>query len=283
LKIGVFTLPTDYSVDVAVLAKRAEELGFESFWVAEHPFIPVTTTTPFPRSSDGVFPREYVRMCDPFVALARASAVTNKIKLGTGVCLVPERDPLLLAKEVATLDYFSGGRFIFGVGAGWVKEQVELLGADFSHRWGQTREAIQALKALWTNEVAEHHGKYYDFPPVYSFPKPAQRPHPPIFIGATRSVGGNIFNRVVELGDGWLPTQTSPEEVARGRKILDELATKAGRDPSSIQVWVYWAPADAGALKAFDEAGADAAVIRLEPAPEAEALADIEDVARKVL
>src|SRR5919198_5967996 len=183
MKIGVFVFQTDDVLDPAVLAKKAEELGFESFWVPEHPIIPVQTSSPYPGSSDGSIPESYSRIVDPFVALARASAATQTIKLGTGICLVPERNPLLLAKEIATLDRLSGGRFLFGIGAGWLKEETEIMGGDFAHRWTQTHDAIMAMKELWTKDEAAYHGKYYNFPAVRSFPKPAQKPHPPIFIG----------------------------------------------------------------------------------------------------
>jgi probable F420-dependent oxidoreductase len=164
MKVGIFHyLSTAYAIDPAVLAKRAEELGFDSFWLPEHPIMPVTTVTPFPLG--GPIPAFYADLIDPFVGLARASAVTKTIKLGTGICLVPERNPLLLAKEIATLDHFSGGRVLFGIGAGWLKEETEIMGGDFAHRWTQTQEAVMAMKALWTQEEAEYHGKYYNFPP----------------------------------------------------------------------------------------------------------------------
>ena len=185
MKIGIFVFATEYSADPATLARKAEDLGFESFWVPEHPVLPVRTTSPFPApSDDGRIPDSYNRIVDPFVALSRASAVTQTIKLGTGVCLIPERNPLLLAKEVATLDHFSGGRFIFGIGAGWLKEETEIMGGDFANRWTQTWEAILAMKELWTKEEAEYHGRFYDFPPVRSFPRPVQRPHPPVLLGS---------------------------------------------------------------------------------------------------
>ena len=154
MNVGIFVFETADSLDTAVLAKHAEELGFESFWVPEHPVIPVTTSSPYRGSSDGVIPDAYKRIVDPFVALARASAVTTTIKLGTGICLVPEHNPLMLAKTIATLDHFSGGRFIFGIGAGWLKEETEVMGGDFPHRWTQTREAILAMKELWTKDEA---------------------------------------------------------------------------------------------------------------------------------
>jgi alkanesulfonate monooxygenase SsuD/methylene tetrahydromethanopterin reductase-like flavin-dependent oxidoreductase (luciferase family) len=152
--------------------------------------MPVQSAARFPGSPDGVIPAAYSWFVDPFVALARASAVTTRLKLGTGITLVPERNPLLLAKEIATLDYYSGGRFLFGVGTGWHKEETEIMGGTFAHRWSQTREAIEAMKQLWTNEAAEHHGTYYDFPLVRSFPRPIQQPHPPIYLGG---VATNVF------------------------------------------------------------------------------------------
>src|SRR5919197_5781354 len=185
MQLGILMFPTRPPVDVAVVATKAEALGFDSLWVGEHPVMPVHSTSPFPGSADGVIPPSYSWFVDPFVTLARASAVTTTLKLGTGITLVPERNPLLLAKEIATLDYYSGGRFLFGIGAGWLKEETEIMGGDFAHRWTQTRDAILAMKELWTKEESEYHGKYYNFPAVRSFPKPAQKPHPPVFLGGS--------------------------------------------------------------------------------------------------
>ena len=280
MEIGVFTFYTDYSIDVAVLGRRAEELGFRSLWAPEHPIIPVTSTSPFPFSDDGIIPKSYAEIADPFVVLARVSAVTKTLKLGTAICLVPEHNPLLLAKEIATLDYLSGGRFIFGIGAGWLKEETEIMGGNFPHRWGQTREAIQAMKQLWTKDEAEYHGRYFDFPPVRSFPKPVQKPHPPVLTGGNID---NAFKRAVEWCDGWIPTRATPELVREGRQKLNELAVQAGRDPASIQVVALGVPADREELEALEEAGADAAVVRLTTLPEKESLAELEQVARKVL
>ena len=280
MKIGVLVSPTDPPIGVAAMAGRAEELGFDSFWVGEHPIMPVRTISPFPGSPDGIIPDSYSWFVDPFVALARASGVTKTIKLGTGVTLVPERNPLLLAKEVATLDYYSGGRFIFGIGAGWNEEETEIMGGDFSHRWTQTREAIEAMKELWTKDEAEYHGNYYDFPPVRSFPKPARKPYPPIFLGGTAR---SVFRRTVAYGDGWMPTRPTPELIKRGRDILREQASQAGRDPDSIQVLAYGVSADREALKDFERAGADAAVIRMAAASEKEGLDELERIGRHLL
>ncbi len=284
MKVGLFVFATDSSSDPAVLAKKAEEAGFESFWVPEHCIIPVhTTSAPYRRAASEGIPESYGHIADPFMVLARASAVTQRIKLGTGICLVPERNPLFLAKEVASLDHFSGGRFIFGIGAGWLKEETEIMGGDFPHRWSQTRESIEAMKELWTKEEAEFHGKYYDFPPVRSFPKPIQKPHPPIFLGGASK---RVFKRVVEWGDGWMPTLPSPEEVEQGRTTLDDLAAQAGRDPATIEVLAFGRPGqfkDRQAIKGAEQAGASRVTVWLEQTEGEEALIEIEEIARQAL
>ena len=284
MKVGLFVFASDSSLDPGALAKRAEEVGFESFWVPEHCIIPVhTTLAPFRRSVEEGIPEPYSHIADPFMVLAMASAVTQHIKLGTGICLVPERNPLLLAKEVASLDHFSGGRFIFGIGAGWLKEETEIMGGDFPHRWSQTGESIMAMKELWTKDEAEYHGRYYDFPPVRSFPKPIQKPHPPIFLGGSAK---NVFKRVVEWGDGWMPTLPSPEEVERGRTTLNELAAQAGRDPASIEILAFGRPGqfkDRQAIKDVELAGASRVTVWLEQTEGEDALIKIEEIARHVL
>ena len=276
MNIGVLFFATDYSIDIAVLAKRMEDLGFESLWVPEHPIIPAGPTTPFPGSADGVIPKVYADVVDPFVALGRASAVTSTLKLGTGIVLVPERNPLLLAKEVATLDMYSGGRVLFGIGAGWLEQETAIMGGDFEHRWGQTREAVLSMKELWTKVESEYHGRYYDFPPVYSFPMPAQRPHPPVLLGGSAA---NVFKRVVAWGDGWIPTRIPPEAVKAGRAELDRLATEKGRDPASIEVSVFMGISDLDGATQYQDVGADRLVVRLETAGEPEVLAQLEDIA----
>ena len=282
MNVGLFVFETADSLDTAVLARHAEELGFESFWVPEHPVIPVTTTSPYRGSPDGVIPEAYKRIVDPFVALARASAVTTTIKLGTGICLVPEHHPLLLAKTIATLDHFSGGRFMFGIGAGWLKEETEVMGGDFPHRWTQTREAILAMKALWTSEEAEYHGQYYDFPPVLSFPKPVQKPHPPILLGGTAR---QVFQRVVAWGDGWMPNRVTAEEIRRGRHTLNELAGQAGRDPQSIEVLAFGFSGQfrsRAAIQEVAEAGANRVTIWLDQTTGEAALTEMDQIARQV-
>jgi probable F420-dependent oxidoreductase len=259
MNVGISVPLPAYNVDVAFMARTAEQLGFESFWCAEHPFIPVHTTSRFPGSDDGIIPESYSHFIDPFVALARASGVTTRMKLGTGIVLVPERHPLLLAKEISTLDLFSGGRFLFGIGAGWLREETQIMGGDFDHRWSQVRESVLAMKQLWTKLEAEFHGKYYDFPPVKSYPKPVQKPHPPVILGGHAK---NVLERVVAWGDGWLPNRTTPEKLAESRATLDQLAKGAGRDPAAITISVHGQPADRDLIHRFHDAGATRVIVR---------------------
>ena len=280
MDIGVAMIISSKSMDVAVLAQRAEALGFESFWLPEHPVIPVTTTSKYGGTPDGSIPPFMMDMADPFISLARASAVTETIKLGTSICLVPEHHPIAQAKQIATLDRLSNGRFIFGIGAGWLREETEIMGGDFEHRWGQTREAILAMKELWTKEESEFHGRFFDFPPVKSFPKPVQKPHPPVFLGGDAP---NVFKRVVAWGDGWMPVRANVERVKQGRATMDELAVAAGRDPSSIQISVYGAPHDRDEIAKYEEAGANRAIVNLSSTLEGEGLAGLEQLAKKVL
>ena len=281
MNVGISVPLPAYLVDVGFMARKVEELGFESFWCAEHPFIPVRTTSRFPSSADGVIPETYSHFIDPFVALARASGVTSRIKLGTGIVLVPERHPLLLAKEVSTLDLFSGGRFLFGIGAGWLREETEIMGGDFDHRWTQTRESVLAMKELWTKTEAEFQGRYYKFPAVRSYPKPAQKPHPPVLLGGAAA---NVLERVVAWGDGWLPNRITPEQLRERRATLDKLAKDAGRNPSTISISVYGQPADRDLIKRLLDAGANRVVVRPETKKtEAEMGAELTRIAEAVL
>jgi probable F420-dependent oxidoreductase len=281
MNVGVSVPLPAYLVDVAFMARTAEELGFESFWCAEHPFIPVHTTSRFPGSEDGTIPDSYSHFVDPFVALARASGVTKRMKLGTGIVLVPERHPLLLAKEISTLDLFSGGRFMFGIGAGWLREETQIMGGDFDHRWSQARESILAMKELWTKPEAEFHGKYYDFPPVKSFPKPAQKPHPPVILGGHAK---SVLERVVAWGDGWLPNRITPDGLRQSRATLDRLAKDAGRNPSAITISVHGQPADRDLIKRFHDAGATRVIVRPPTVKtEAEMGAELTRIAEAVL
>ena len=260
MSVGVSTPLPAYTIDPAFMARKAEELGFESLWYAEHPAVPVQSSSPFP-ATGGEIPWTYSHFTDPYIALARASGATSRIKLGTGITLVPERNPLLLAKEIATLDRFSGGRFLFGVGTGWLKEETELMGGDFEHRWTQTREALEAMKEMWTKDEAEYHGRYFDFPPVKVFPKPAQQPHPPIILGG---MARNVLRRVIAHADGWLPNRVTPAQVEESRAKLDAMATEVGRDPQSITISIFGQAPEREVVQSYLNAGANRVVVRPE-------------------
>jgi probable F420-dependent oxidoreductase len=258
MNIGLSMPLPAYKVNAAFVGSKAEELGFESIWYAEHPVMPVNTTSRFPGNESGEVPWTYSHFADPFIALAQASGATSKIKLATGITLIPERNPLVLAKAVSTLDLFSGGRFLLGIGAGWHREETEMMGGDFDHRWTQTKESILAMKEMWTKEEAEFHGKYYDFPPVRMFPKPLQKPHPPVILGG---MARNVFKRVIEWGDGWMPNRTTPALIEQSRKTLTELATEAGRNPESISITIYGQQPDLGLIRSLHDAGANRVVV----------------------
>ena len=281
MKIGVSLSLTTSTIDIITLARKCEELGFESLWMGEHTAIPVHTTSPWVGSSDGSIPLDMAYIVDPFIALAHASAVTTNIKLGPSVCLVPERNPIVLAKEISTLDQFSKGRVIFGIGSGWLKEETELYGIRFQDRAAVMRESILAMKELWTKEESEYHGKFIDFPAIRLYPKPAQNPHPPIILGGRAK---NVFRRIVAWGDGWMPTRTSPEEIEQGRREIDRLAGEAGRDPSTIEVTVHGPTVDPEVLRDFENAGAQRAIMSLpRGASESSAITALEEIAGKVL
>ena len=280
MNIGTAVPLPAYNIDPAFMAKKAEDLGFDSIWYAEHPAVPVHSDSPFP-ATGGAIPWTYSHFTDPYIALARASAVTSRIKLATGITLVPERNPLLLAKEIAALDLYSGGRFLFGIGTGWLREETELMGGDFAHRWSQTREALDVIKKLWTQEEAEHHGKYFNFPAVRSYPKPVQKPYPPILIGGAAK---NVLSRVIDHGDGWLPNRVTPAVLEDSRKQLDIMAAAAGRDPKSITITVYGQEPDGELFRSLFDAGADRVVVRPEfVETEAEMAAQLERIAEAVL
>lgn len=239
MKIGILALLSEMTLDPVSVARRCEELGFESIWAPEHAIIPVHTKVPYP-ALDGKIPDVYTRFPDPFVLLGMMASVTRTLKLGTGICLVPERHPLALAKEVATLDYYSGGRFLFGIGAGWQAEESEIMGVDFPRRWPITREYIRAMKELWTKSEASFEGRYLKFPAVIANPKPAHKPHPPVFIGA----GGLNWKReraihdTVAIGDGWMPVTLPPKDLASDLAVMKQLCAEAGRDFNQLEITV---------------------------------------------
>jgi len=262
MDFGITMLPTDYSIAVTELARACEDLGFESLFFPEHTHIPASRRTPYP--AGGELPKEYSHTLDPFVAIGAAAGVTTKLKLGTGVCLVVERDPITLAKEVASADFVSGGRLLFGIGGGWNIEEMENHGTRGAVRWKLLRERVLAMKRIWTEDAAEFHGEHVDFDPVWSWPKPVQRPHPPVLVGGD---GPRTLARVVEYGDEWMPIGgfRTPESLKRRIDDLQTLAKAAGR--GAIPVSVFGAPMRPEAVTEYADAGAHRAVFFMPPAP----------------
>jgi probable F420-dependent oxidoreductase len=258
MQVGVFYFPVDYGINIAELAAALEERGFESLFVPEHTHIPVSRKSPFP--GGGELPQRYAHTHDPFVALSFAAAATKRLLLGTGICLIPERDPIVTAKCVASLDQLSGGRVLFGIGGGWNVEEMENHGARYETRFKLMRERTLAMKALWTEEEAEYHGAMVDFDKVWSYPKPKQRPHPPIILGGETDY---TLRRVVEYCDGWFPRPARGWDVREQVARLQRMAETAGRDPKSLSISVFRAPADRTALQQYCEAGIDRAVLEV--------------------
>jgi probable F420-dependent oxidoreductase len=264
MKFGIAVFPTDYAADPATIARLVEERGFESLFFSEHTHIPASRRTPYP--GGGELPREYSHTLDPFVALTAAAMATERLLVATGICLVVERDPITTAKEVASLDHVSGGRFLFGVGAGWNEEEMENHGTDPRRRFGLMRERIEAMKAIWTVDEAQYHGRYVDFDPICSWPKPVQKPHPPILVGGN---GPNVLDRVLAFGDEWMPNRIGDEEkfLARVAELQERVRT-AGRD--SIPVTFSGAPAKADLIGRLANGGIHRCVFYVPPAPPGE-------------
>lgn len=262
MKFGLLIFPTDYAIQPVELGVAAEERGFESIWLPEHTHIPASRLTPWPGGSD--LPKEYWHTHDPFVALAAIAGATSRIRIATGICLVIERDPITLAKEVASLDMISGGRFIFGIGAGWNAEEMENHGASFKERWKIVREKIEAMKEIWTKDEPEYHGRYVNFDKIWSWPKPVQKPHPPIILGSETKWARQ---RVVDYGDGWMPIFGMSPDLGESVKDLRDRAEKAGRDPKSISLTMYGASADKDIINYLKDLGFDRVVLPLPPEP----------------
>ena len=277
MQYGITTFPTDYSIPVTELARAAEERRLESLWVAEHSHIPVSRKSPWPGGGD--LPKMYYDVMDPFVVLAAAAAVTRELKVATGICLVIQRDPIQTAKEVASLDRVSGGRFLFGIGAGWNAEEMANHGtADFARRFKLMRERVEAMKAIWTETKAEYHGEFLDFDPVYAWPKPMQQPHPPIHVG-----GGwpGAAKRAIAYGDGWLPILGRDQDVVKLAPRFREMAQQAGRDPVSLEISVYGVPPDRDTLLRLRDGGIDRAVFGV-PSKGADAVLPLLDTYREL-
>lgn len=258
MKLGVLMFATDYAIRPDDLARACEERGFESVWFPEHTHIPTSRRSPWPIG--GELPREYWHTHDLFVSLIAAAAATRTIKLGSGICLVIERDPIVLAKEVASVDQLSNGRLLFGIGGGWNAEEMEHHGTPFQRRWKVLRERIEAMKVIWTEEAAEYHGEFVNFDPIWSYPKPLQKPHPPILLGTLSTQG---LQRVVRYCDGWIPAAVQPQEIAAAMRTLKALAEQAGRDPREIPVSIFGVSGDENILRQYQELGVERAVFAL--------------------
>ncbi|MGR9091854.1 MAG: LLM class F420-dependent oxidoreductase [Gammaproteobacteria bacterium] len=256
MKFATMLYSTDEAMRPDEFAVATEERGFESVWFPEHTHIPASRRTPFPGGGD--LPHDYWHMHDPFIALTAAATATKTIRLGTGVCLVTERDPIVTAKEVATLDYLSNGRFMFGIGAGWNAEEMENHGTKFEERWKVLEERIEAMKVCWTEDESEYHGKYVDFDPIWSWPKPVQKPHPPIIMGAASPWGRE---RVARYCDGWVPLPGQMRNIAEEIADLEQRLVKHGRKLSDIEISFFWAPEDADELKRYRDLGVDRAIL----------------------
>ncbi|MDP8924256.1 MAG: LLM class F420-dependent oxidoreductase, partial [Chloroflexota bacterium] len=233
MEFGVTMFPTDYAMNVVELGREIEARGFESYWFPEHTHIPTAMRTPYP--AGGPLPEEYKHTLDPFVAFAAIAAATTRIKLGTGICLIIQRDPITTARAVASLDHLSNGRFLFGIGAGWNRDEIANHGVEYRKRWRVMRERVQAMKAIWTNEAAEYHGEFVDFGPLWQWPKPVQKPHPPVIVGGD---GPRAVDHMVEYGDGWIPHPNRPEGPLEERmSAANRKLAEAGRGPVPITVF----------------------------------------------
>ena len=262
MNVGALIFPTDLSIRPDVLGRELEDRGFESLWVTEHTHIPTSRISPWPGGPE--LPNEYKRTLDPFIALTSAAASTTKLKLATGICLVAQHDPIVLAKTISSLDLVSGGRFIFGVGVGWNAEEMADHGVDPSRRRAVAREKVMAMRELWTKEEASFSGEFVNFEPTWSWPKPVQHPHPPVVMGGA---GGPItFRHIIEYCDGWMPIH-GRRSVFGPINDLRAAAEAAGRDPATLEIGVFGVPGDAAIIEAYREVGVSRCVLSLPSAP----------------
>lgn len=274
MRVGVFYFPADYGIHLGELGKALEDRGFDSLFVPEHTHIPVSRKSPFP--GGGELPKRYSHTHDPFVSLAFAAAATKKLKIGTGILLVPQHEPIVTAKAIASLDQMSGGRFIFGIGGGWNVEEMENHGAHYKTRFKQMREHVLAMKELWTKEEASYHGEFVNFDPVWSYPKPAQRPHPPIILGGESD---HTLRRVVDYCDGWFPRTRDGFEPSQAVGRLRHMAEAGGRNFSTLSITVFGAPNDAKVLESYEKAGIQGALLAIPDKSRDEILAYLDKIA----
>ena len=262
--IGAGIFATDYAMRPDELARELEQRGYESLWLPEHTHIPASRRSPYP--GGGELPKEYWHTHDPFLALTAAAAATKRLRLATGICLIIERDPIVTAKEVASLDMLSDGRFIFGIGGGWNAEEMENHGTNFKKRWRVLSERVLAMKEIWTKEEAEFHGEFVNFDKIWSHPKPVQKPHPPILMGG---YGPTTFDRVIRFGDGWLPLgyRMNVTDLVQRVTALRRQAEETGRDSKSISITVFGASPEPATIQELAKAGVERAVFMLPAAP----------------
>ncbi|MEY4949286.1 MAG: hypothetical protein RL698_1497 [Pseudomonadota bacterium] len=260
MNFGLVQFSTDEAMHPGELARAAEERGFESLLFPEHTHVPVSRRSPWPGGAE--LPREYLRTNDLFGALAMAAAATTKLRIGSGICLVIEHDPIVLAKQVATLDSLCDGRLIFGIGGGWNAEEMENHGTNFKRRWSILRERIEAMKAIWTQDEASYHGEHVNFDPIWSWPKPLQKPHPPILLG-TGSARGR--ERAIEYCDGWMPI-AGRDDLEEGIRDFWAKADAVGRDRKSLSITVFGAPSKPEVIEKYRAAGVSRVCFWLPPA-----------------
>ena len=263
MKIGALVFLTQDSGSPAAIAREVESLGFESFFVAEHMVVPSSYKTQYPRSRDGKVPEFYARLIDPFVALAMAAESTSRIKIGTAICLLPQRDVLETAKVTASIDLYSNGRLILGVGAGWFREEAEVMGVDFTRRWQHLRESVEALRLLWSRDDVSYSGEIVKFPVVKLGPKPVQQPGPPIWLGAHDPK--YALKRVARYADGWCPGGLSVEKARECIPQIRKLAREFGRDPNQLEFSVLLTSGGDGPtreiMKQYQEAGVSRLIV----------------------
>jgi probable F420-dependent oxidoreductase len=271
VKFGIAIFPTDYAISMTELAPAVEALGFESLWVAEHSHIPTSRLSPWAGGAE--LPKHYWHTMDPFIALTLAAMTSKTIRLGTGICLVAQRDPIHTAKSTASLDLISGGRFLFGVGAGWNREEMEDHGTNFSTRWKLMREKVEAIKTIWTQDVAEYRGDMVNFGPMWSWPKPIQKPHPPVILGGS---GPGIVERVVRYADGWMPNRG---DVIERIPELQERAKAAGRAAIPVS---YYPRAGADEIERLAKVGVERLIYYVPPDGRDPALKKLEELSEMV-
>ncbi len=277
VSFGITIFPTEYTMPIADLAREAEDRGFESLWVAEHTHIPASRKSPWPGGPD--LPPFYHDVMDPFISLAAAASVTKTLKLATGICLVVERDPITTAKEVTTLDRVSNGRFLFGIGGGWNAEEMENHGTDFKTRFSLMKDRIEAMKAIWTEEMPEYEGRFVKFDKMMPGPQPVQKPYPPIILG-----GGwpHAAKRAVDYGDGWMPIVGRDQNMAELASEFRKMAKDAGRDPDKMDLTAYGAPPKPDIIKQLADAGFNRIVFGV-PMAQADKVLPVLDKTRKVM